>query len=186
MKRRAWDSRIIALLIGSYLAPQVSTAHEPSVEYHVFTSTELVQAIDAANSGTAPAVIFLFPREYVLSDTFDSEFGVSTLPPIKSNITLVGRNTATTILRGGRMFTVLAGGRLTVRNVTLTGGRGADTDEPFPNGGGAAANFHEERERGRVHPALEVRIEDDAGGIAVAELDRHVELGRSRHANSSR
>jgi len=142
MKRRAWDSRIIALLIGSYLAPQVSTAHEPSVEYHVFTSTELVQAIDAANSGTAPAVIFLFPREYVLSDTFDSEFGVSTLPPIKSNITLVGRNTATTILRGGRMFTVLAGGRLTVRNVTLTGGRGADTDEPFPNGGGAAANFH--------------------------------------------
>src|SRR5450755_2975042 len=35
------------------------------------------------------------------------------------------------------------------------------------------AALNEEGERRRVHPALEVGIEDDAGRIAVAELDRH-------------
>ena len=35
------------------------------------------------------------------------------------------------------------------------------------------AALHEERQRRRVHPAREVRIENDARRIAVAELDRH-------------
>ena len=42
--------------------------------------------------------------------------------------------------------------------------------------------LHEERERRRIHPALEVGIEDDSGGIAVTELDRDIDVGRLRHA----
>jgi hypothetical protein len=146
MKSRARDFRIITLLIGSCLT-FASTAHEQPVEYHVFTPAQLVQAIDAANSSTAPAIIFVFPREYQLSGAFDSEFGPSALPPIRSNITLVGRDVAKTILRPfgvgpvRRIFTVLAVGRLTVRKVTLTGGA-ANDDFPFPaSTGGAAGNF---------------------------------------------
>jgi len=38
---------------------------------------------------------------------------------------------------------------------------------------GRNAAGHEEGERGLVHPAVEVREEDDACGVAVAELHGH-------------
>jgi len=147
MKSHAWDFRTTALLIASYLALQFGSGDAHAVDYHVLNPTELVLAINAANSSTTPSVIFLFPREYRLPNTFDTAFGPSALPPIRSNITLVGRDAPTTILlpvapsAHHRIITVVPGGRLTVRKVTLTGG---DTDSlvAFPgNGGAAAGNF---------------------------------------------
>ena len=147
MKTHPWDLRVIVLLAGLCLTPQVSTAHGPELTFHASTRIELVNAILAANSVNARAVIFVFPREYLLTDTFDSEFGLSALPPISAHITLVGRDAAKTILRPAgpgarrRIFTVLPGAGLLVRKMTITGG---STDEflPFPgNGGGAAGNF---------------------------------------------
>jgi hypothetical protein len=142
MKSQSWHPRIIiTLLAGMCLTPQVVEAEL----FHATTSNELVDAILAANSSSGPTVIKVAAGHYQLLERFDSDSGPSGLPPITSTITLIGTGTdpATTILKSGvgRILTVVSGGRLIVRNMTLTGS-GADIDNTLPdNGGGAAANF---------------------------------------------
>jgi hypothetical protein len=145
MKSHTWDSRILTLLIALCLTPQ---ARALVTTFHASNPNELIIAIQAANDGASPAVIRVSPGTYQFTQAFPSDYGPSQLPPISSNVTLIGGAAATTILSGvamrrARMFTVVPGGRLTVRKMTVTAASAA-TDFNFPsnfNGGGAVGNF---------------------------------------------
>jgi hypothetical protein len=113
------------------------------------TSEEIVNAILAANSSRIPTVIKIAPGHYRFGKSFGSEWGPSVLPPIKTTISLIGHDAATTEIggalpggAGARVLTVLAGGRLSVRGLTLTGGNaGTFEREGRAIGGGAVGNF---------------------------------------------
>jgi len=93
---------------------------------HASTTDQVIAAIIAANTSNRPTVIHVAPCTYVFNQTFGSDFGSSVLPPITTTILVIGKDAATTIFDGqggatfnGRAFTVLEGGHLLVRHLTL-------------------------------------------------------------------
>jgi hypothetical protein len=92
---------------------------------HVASTDELIAAINSANSSDRPTVIHVAAGTYVFDQTFDSNFGASVLPPITATVMVVGSRSTATILDGrqgmphARAFTVLTGGRLLLRQLTL-------------------------------------------------------------------
>ena len=185
MKSWSRDLRIITLLIGLCLAPQVSTAQAPPFVFHALNRADLINAINAANSGSSPAVIFLHPSTYRLVAQFSSEFGPSALPAIKSNVTIVGHDAATTILDGtavfARVLTVLPGGRLTIKKTTITGGKGFGFEfDSNRNGGGAAASFKGFlRFQDCVLSGNQAEDEFGGWGGAILSVDGGVEITRT-------
>src|SRR5262245_14812839 len=146
MKCRFSKLRITMLLTGVLSIPQLSAA---PVTVQAKTVSQIVNGIRLANNGDVPVIINVAPGHYQLTGQFNSAFGVSHLPPIRKVVQLVGTGSdpAATVLDGGggggRIFTVVSGGQLSARNLTVTGGFAADegsTDRNV-NSGGAAASF---------------------------------------------
>jgi hypothetical protein len=131
------------------LTLQICTAHAADVWVKkVRNSTELVNAMLTAGNSGMPAIIKVVPGTYSFTQAFDSDFGSSVLPPVHSDITLEGANSATTVLDGRRIgggvrvLTVLAGGRLALRHLTVSGGVAlCYQDSCDLNGGGGIANY---------------------------------------------
>jgi hypothetical protein len=114
------------------------------------TPDKLIAAMLAAKTTGQPTTILLAPGRYRFSRTFESSFGPSALPPVSTTITLIGRDSATTIFErsesGGRFLTVKRAGNLTVRGVTMLGGvafcRASHPNNPCEQrGGGAVVNI---------------------------------------------
>jgi hypothetical protein len=150
MKSFSRDGRTVALLLGVCLALQVGPVAAGSKVVRANTPDQIVSAILAANSTDQSTVIRVAPGTYRFGASFDSEFGPSVLPPIKAHVFLYGEpgsDPATTVLTrssgvsGARMITVVPGGRLVVRNMTITGGAADEFTAGLANGGGAAGNF---------------------------------------------
>lgn len=100
--------------------------------------TALISAINAANANPDPDTICLAAGStYTLTAHHNTTFGANGLPPITTDITLVGNGA--TIARDAtappfRLLLVSATGALTLDDVTLTGGL-AGVADPGDNGG---------------------------------------------------
>jgi hypothetical protein len=99
----------------------------------------------AASSSGQPTVIKVAPGHYSFTQTFDSTYGPSALPPVNTAIFVVGEDSATTTFDdstlAARFFTVVKRGHLRVHNVTITGGIAfCNVDDCAQDGGGVAEN----------------------------------------------
>ncbi|MEZ5598585.1 MAG: hypothetical protein R3E84_19790 [Pseudomonadales bacterium] len=102
----------------------ITAQNQPGLSYIV---------LDAGVYGTDPAV------------EFPSRHGPSAFPVIRTPVTLIGSGAQSTQLDGGnrerRLFTVEAGGLLTIVGTSLGGGVANAYDTAATMGGGAIANF---------------------------------------------
>ena len=135
-------SRLILLAVLTASAHPVLGAGTQTIE--VRSVEALVAAMQDAQLRTTPTSIHVHPGTYNLVTWFESPYGRSGLPAVQTPVTLVGDGRDTTTLnaraiRDGRHLTVVAGGRLTLRGMTLTGGGLVADDTSL--GGGAIANF---------------------------------------------
>ena len=151
MKRRSAASSSFAAFasVALWISGAVASASASTVTVHVSNSQELIAAMKAATASRTPTVIKLAAGTYGFSESFDSTFGSSMLPPVKTTLYLVGADRATTIIdpfdpNAGNMFrilTVLPHGSLQVRNLTLSQGVAVCTLDCRQSGGGAIGNF---------------------------------------------
>jgi hypothetical protein len=144
--KRSWLTLSIAVLVSTVsLTPGRANADDNMVRVSVSTSEQLVSAVQNANTSGVPTVIKLSPGQYQFATGFEITGGFSALPPITGTVTLVGKDSATTVLdgQGGkRLVTVESTGHVTVKNLTLTNGRvTAPVSSLFTVGGGAVANY---------------------------------------------
>jgi hypothetical protein len=131
---RPWIWAGFVIAATSAVAGQSFAATVTQVE----TIAELRAAIRAANVSPDTDVIELAEGTYAFANTSSSLFGPSVLPPITSEITIIGAGRESTILdaRGkGRIFTI-QGGRLLLRRLTLKHGTVSTGQNAI--GGGAA------------------------------------------------
>lgn len=137
----------ILLLCAFALLPQAGSTHDKAKWIHASTAEEIVNAFLSANGSGKPTFIKVAPGTYQFSTRFDSGRGPTSLPPVTGTIIVSGRDSANTLFAGStelRILTVLAGGRLFISNLTLSGGAAfcVESEEGCPTpGGGAAANF---------------------------------------------
>ncbi len=111
----------------------------------VGSQAEIIAAMQAANATHRATIIKIAAGNYALAGTFDSVFGSSALPPVSTTVVLEGERRATTVLavppdQRSRILTVLKGGRLSLRDISLSGGLifcGVDCPQ---NGGGVIEN----------------------------------------------
>ena len=76
------------------------------------TVTELINAVNTANTSHEPTVIRVSAGHYEFTRTFNSSYGPSVLPVINGNITLIGASPAATVLDAqgnGRFWSNSAG-----------------------------------------------------------------------------
>ena len=115
----------------------------------VATADELTAAMVAAGRSGRPTIIRVAPGTYGFTQTFSSDFDTSFLPPVTTTIVIDGGNAATATLDNAsinqeapfRYFTVLKGGRLLLRNLTVKNAiLECDLDDCSHDGGGAALN----------------------------------------------
>jgi hypothetical protein len=111
------------------------------------TTDEIVAAIIFANTHNRPTAIHVEPGTYNFNQAFGSNFGDSVLPPIITTVLIDGHNAVTTIFDGqqgasvsGRALTVLAGGNLLIRNLTLKNFLVQCFIDCTTNGGGGLEN----------------------------------------------
>ncbi len=132
---------ILALMVQPLGAGLVHAAKAVS------TVEGLVAALKTAqnNGGNTYIPVEAGVFEMDASLAFGSPHGPSALPVIRTSVALVGSGESVTILDaknfGRRLFTVLPGVTLTVRNMTLTGGEAISLDSEETVGGGAIGNF---------------------------------------------
>ncbi|HEY2404204.1 MAG TPA: choice-of-anchor Q domain-containing protein [Steroidobacteraceae bacterium] len=112
----------------------------------VSTSDQLIAAMIAANQRRRPTIIRVAAGTYSFTQTFNSDFGASALPPVTGRVLIEGADASTVILDGSngpgsRAFTVLAGGQLLLRGLTVQNFGFLNTcDNCTTIGGGAAEN----------------------------------------------
>ena len=138
----------ITIILTSLLCIAAADAHAGKQKFvRVFADTadEITAAFEAANASGKPTLIKVAPGHYVFLGGFSSEeFGPSGLPYVRGTIVIEGEDAATTVFEraSGRYFTVLEGGQLYARNLTVTGGFvPCPSEDCSLNGGGAAANY---------------------------------------------
>jgi len=138
------------------------------------TTDELIAAIIFANTHNRPTAIHVESGTYNFNQTFGSNFGDSVLPPITTTVLIDGRNAVTTIFDGqqgasvsARALTVLTGGNLLIRNLTLRNFLVQCDIDCTTNGGGGLENA-----------GGDVRIEDcTISGNFVLEQNGNPTLG---------
>jgi hypothetical protein len=145
----------------------------------VSTVDELVAAIHRANSDDRPDVIKLRPGRYEFVNRFDTRYGFSVLPLITTEIFLTGTGREETILDAqfqGRHFTILRGGRLVVRGMTITHGA---TEGRNAYGGGAAIVVNGSLRMDECYVTDNRAITDDLGGGAILSTDSKIHIEES-------
>ena len=120
-----------------------AAAASPWVKIKASTPDQIIYALLTASQTGTPTTVVVAPGHYRFTQSFDTGVGPSQLPPVKTTVFIIGTDVGTTILDGsaaeGRMLTVTKGGRLVVRNLTIT--HAGFTANDISRGGGAAANF---------------------------------------------
>lgn len=105
---------------------------------------EIVAAVTAATSSGRPTVIRVEPGRYQWLQPYGFDFDFSALPSVSTTVFIVGKNAATTVfdlsMLGNRAITVLTGGRLVVRNITISNGIDFCVLNCLFRNGGAALN----------------------------------------------
>jgi len=121
-------------------------ATQQSAQVTVHNAAELVTAMLAATRTRQPTTIQLAAGDYQPTEAFSlPQFGTSALPPVSTTLNIVGQSAASTtidmgLLSGLRAFTLLRGGTLLLKDLTISGGIVfCDGDCPT-NGGGAVVN----------------------------------------------
>jgi hypothetical protein len=121
--------------------------HRAFAAVRVSTSDQLIAAMTAANEGHRPTIIEVAPGTYEFTQVFNSDFGPGVLPPVTVAMIIQGHGAANTIFDGlneasitGRPITVLAGGRVVVRYLTIQNFLVMCEFDCATNGGGAAEN----------------------------------------------
>ena len=136
---------IILVSLLCIAAADAHTGKQKFVKVFADTAEEVIAAFEAANASGKPTYIKVAPGHYSFFGGFNSDaFGLSGLPYVRATIVIEGQDAATTIFESatGRYFTVLEGGQLFARNLTVTGGHASCPSEDCSlNGGGAAANY---------------------------------------------
>ena len=113
---------------------------------HVSTSDQLIAAVIAANERHRLTIIRVAAGTYSFTQSFNSDFAASAVPPVTGRILIEGSDAATTIIDGTngpgtRAFTVLAGGQLLLRRLTVQNFQWLNDCDNCPTiGGGAAEN----------------------------------------------
>jgi hypothetical protein len=139
-----------ALLCVSWLILPLASA-DASTIVQASTPAEIVNAILAANGSGATTEIHVAPGDYQFTQTFDSDDGLSHLPPITGTVLLIGEKPETTRFIGptaARFINVRQNGSLQVTGLSLIGGSAVyDCNNPntgpnpcLSHGGGAALN----------------------------------------------
>ena len=105
---------------------------------------EIVAAVTAATSSGRPTVIRVEPGRYRWLQAYGFDFDFSALPSVSTTIFIVGKDAATTVfdlsMLGNRAIVLLTGGRLVVRNITISGGIDFCIQNCAVRNGGAALN----------------------------------------------
>jgi hypothetical protein len=112
------------------------------------TVNDVINDMLIATRTRKPTIIRVAPGHYLFGPrTFASYYDPSLLPMVSTTIEIIGKDPATTIFDGGpsspggRFFTVLRGGYLSVYNLTLENGSEVCSQEDCTQlGGGAALN----------------------------------------------
>jgi hypothetical protein len=125
----------------------VVMAAMPVVTIRASTAAQLVDAFNSASSAQT-TVVLVAPGHYQLTPRFHAGNADSALPPVRSAVFVIGTDAANTILDAGssfglgRVLTVLRGGSLSLRNITVTGGSVSPSEDEFGGaGGGGIANI---------------------------------------------
>jgi hypothetical protein len=118
-----------------------ASASSDLVVLRATTVDELITDITSANSSGKPTLIRVTPGHYTFSRTFNSDWGPSALPVIRSPVEIIGESPSGTILDAGqvpaRTFTVTRTGRLWLENITISGGIAFCNGDCTKDGGGA-------------------------------------------------
>jgi hypothetical protein len=106
---------------------------------------ELVNAMIIADRSRQPAVIRLAPGHYAFDRVFSSPYGASALPPVTTQIEIIGHGADFEVLDASavaaRFFTIFRAGSLSLTGVTLKFGSSiCSASKCSTQGGGAAQN----------------------------------------------
>lgn len=128
---RRMELGLFALLIGIVLIPITALAATPTVTIRARTADQIVTAVLNA-SPTKNTVVLIEPGHYRFTKSFFYGFDAdgSAVPAVKTSVFLIGTGTASNTILDAieaeanhtRVLTVVKGGALSLRNVTVRGG----------------------------------------------------------------